>query len=545
MKILFSSILFILSSVVLAQNKRGLAYGFHSSNDIQALTPSVSWWYNWAVAPDADVADNFQNYSYEYIPMAWDKNFDENRLRNFLSNHPETKYLLGYNEPNFLEQANMTPAEAASLWPILEAIADDYNLELVSPAVNFCGDCVPCDDCVDDQGNKVDTYTSPFDYLDDFFELCVGCRVDHVAVHAYVDTIEALDWYINQFKKYNRPIWVTEFAGWENDNDISTPEDQINYLISAVDFLESEDQVFRYAWFIGRYKEDSNPFPYINILADDGELTELGEAYIKMPTHDPETIIDTPALIEAEYYTTMNGIYLEKTEDNTGFADVSFIDQNDWLTYRINVPSTTSYPINFRISSNQAASLNVLVDDVQLFTQEITNNNSLQNFSTFNNTIELTEGEHTIKLEANTSGFRINWFQIGDLSTNNDNVNENNNENFVDNPTEDSNEENSDQNSNDNLNEENINSSNEDLDSIINEVDGFNIYPNPFNNNVTIMVPNTERYTISVYSISGRRIVTTSFLNETIIDMSALSSGIYLARISNDKETFIRKIIKN
>jgi len=251
--------------------------------------------------------------------------------------------LLAFNEPNFLEQANMTPSEVVAIWPTIEQIADDFNLEIVSPAVNFCGECVTENDT---------NYTSPFDYLDDFFEQCPNCRVDHIAVHSYMNTIEALSWYINEFKKYNRPIWVTEFAGWEENGNIESVEDQINYMISAVDYLESESSVFRYSWFIGR-NNGINNYPYIDILDNDGALTQLGETYKKMPTHNAEISINIPAQIEAENYTFMNGVFLEKTEDTTGFANVSYIDQGDWLTYNITVPETASYPISFRIASNE------------------------------------------------------------------------------------------------------------------------------------------------------------------------------------------------
>src|SRR6188768_2883377 len=32
--------------------KRGVAYGHHSVDDLTALSPGVSWWYNWDFRPD-------------------------------------------------------------------------------------------------------------------------------------------------------------------------------------------------------------------------------------------------------------------------------------------------------------------------------------------------------------------------------------------------------------------------------------------------------------------------------------------------------------
>ncbi len=271
--ILFVAIIFFVNALSFGQNKRGIAYGHHSPNDLAALSPEVSWWYNWSETPESSVADVFQNYEFEFVPMIWNGNFNETKLRDFLANHPETKYVLAFNEPNFVHQANMTPSQVAAIWPTLESIADDFNLEIVGPAVNFC------DVCVSENGTK---YQDPFDYLDAFFDACVGCRVDHIAVHSYMNNIGALSWFIGEFKKYEKPIWLTEFAGWESNGTINNVNDQISFMIGAVDFLEADPDVFRYSWFIGRGDGISN-YPYIDILGADGTLTALGEFYKQMP----------------------------------------------------------------------------------------------------------------------------------------------------------------------------------------------------------------------------------------------------------------------
>lgn len=488
----FALIFFSLICLTSYSQKRGLAYGFHSYEDIDALGSEISWWYNWSEAPEETVSENYSAYNYEFVPMTWNSNFNEEKLRDFLSKHPETKYLLAFNEPNFLEQANMTPSQVAAIWPTIEKIANDYNLEIVGPAVNFCGNCVT-------ENNT--NYTSPFEYLDDFFEICENCKVDHIAVHVYMNTIEATSWFIGEFKnRYNKPIWVTEFAGWEDNDVITASDNQINYMISAVDYFESESSVFRYSWFIGRTNNGYDSYPYIDILENKGTLTPLGEAYKKMPTHSPYTITTIPALIEAENYTTMHGIFLEKTEDQTGFANVGYIDEGDWLTYKIKVLETESFPISFRIASNKSSSMKVLVDDIEQFTQNITDNGGEQNWSTFNNIIQLDKGEHILKLEANTNGFNINWLQIGDTSLS-----------VVDN---------------------------------LNIANAFSIYPNPFNSNIFIESTNIETYTIKIHDITGKKILKTSFNNKTNIDLSALNSGMYIAVIEGKNKRATHKLIK-
>ena len=44
----------------------------------------------------------------DYTPMAWGLNFNEHNMRQYLDNNPNVKYLLGFNEPTHLNQANLT-----------------------------------------------------------------------------------------------------------------------------------------------------------------------------------------------------------------------------------------------------------------------------------------------------------------------------------------------------------------------------------------------------------------------------------------------------
>jgi hypothetical protein len=384
--------------------KRGLAYGYNSPQDLAVLSPTVSWWYNWSVEPESTVSDVYGNYGFEFVPMAWNGNFNETQLRGFLANHPGTKYLLAFNEPNFLAQANMTPTQAAAQWPRLEAIATQYNLKIISPAVNYCGSCV--------QENGT-TYTDPFKYLDDFFSACPTCRVDYIATHCYMNNVSALQWYIGQYKKYGKPLWLTEFAGWEPNGTIKTLDDQISFMIGSVDYLETDTSVFRYSWFIGR-GSGINTYPFIDILGANGQLTALGDVYKQMPVHNAGLVAQVPGTIQCENYNSMSGILLQKTSDVSGFANVGYIEAGDWLEYKINVASSANYDFRFRFASTKASSINVLVDGVFMFTQIFPNTNGWQNWETAINKINLTPGLHTLRLQALSDGFNLNWIHIGD-----------------------------------------------------------------------------------------------------------------------------------
>jgi hypothetical protein len=248
--------------------KRGVAYGHHSVDDFGVLSKGVSFWYNWDFRPDEALRDGaYLEHDVEYVPMIWGKATDREAAQ---SSIPEdARYLLGFNEPNFGSQANISATEAAALWPDLEAIARAKGLSLVSPAVNFCGG-----DCQD---------TDPFHYLDEFFGACSGCKVDAIAVHIYVGCSPAGDnkaeWLINHVETYkerfDKPLWLTEFAC---DSAKSLDEQQV-FLEDAVEYLESEPRIERYAWFAGRADNVS----FVDLLGPSGELTSLGRAYVNAP----------------------------------------------------------------------------------------------------------------------------------------------------------------------------------------------------------------------------------------------------------------------
>jgi hypothetical protein len=248
--------------------KRGVAYGYHSEADMQALSPGVSWWYNWATQPDAAVRSGaYLDLGVEYVPMIWGGSFD---VGTAVSQIPaEAEFLLGFNEPNFYAQANLSAADAASLWPQVEQIASQRGLTLVSPAVNFCGG--GCHD------------TDPFNYLHEFFDQCTGCQVAAIAIHIYVGCNAGGDnhaqWLINHVETYKseftEPLWLTEFAC----DDAATMEEQRQFMVDAVTYLENEPRIARYAWFAGRADNMQN----VDLLGADGQLTVLGDTYVSLP----------------------------------------------------------------------------------------------------------------------------------------------------------------------------------------------------------------------------------------------------------------------
>ena len=488
-------VLLFVSTMVSGQtrsSKRGIAYGYHTEADMAIVSKGLSWWYNWYYQPESMVSATYSNYNMDFVPMAWGKSFDETGMRAYYASHPNVKYLLGFNEPNFLSQANMKPSEAAAAWPKLEKIAKDCGLKIVGPAVNYSGDPV--------QENGV-SYSNPFTYLDAFFAACPNCQVDYIAVHNYMCYSGALSDYINQFKKYGKPIWLTEFACWDQQN--ITLYMQKGLVLGALDYLESEPMVFRYAWFNGNR---TGGYPYLNLYdSQSGKLTELGQLYVNYnPMHDPNYYTPIPARIEAENYSSMSGISLEATSDVSGIANVGWIDAGDWLEYNLDVPSSDNYTFYFRISANAATSFELRENGTTLKTVQVASSGGWQNWNTIQTSLQLTSGKHKIQVYTPKGMFNLNWLELT----------QNGQTTLIDQPS----------------------------------LEGMRVYPNPVTEKLFVETGDKDGKTsISVFDISGQTIFTKTYselepLKE--IDFSSFKNGTYVVRIQNNNKTHNQLVIK-
>lgn len=241
--------------------KRGVAYNAMTPADWRTLSPNVVWFYSWSAQAEPPAIAQDTNALHHFVPMLWGKS---QLAQVSLGSLPASSFVLGFNEPNYGAQANLTPNAAAELWPSVEAIAKAQNMNIVAPAVNYCGGSC--------------TVASPFDWLDAFLAACPNCRIDAIAVHVYMCNPNDVQSYLTQFEtRYNKPLWVTEFACLDTTNPNAA--DELTYMAAVVAMLEADPMVHRYAWFTGRDPAQSA----VDLLGADGVLTPLGQAYISLP----------------------------------------------------------------------------------------------------------------------------------------------------------------------------------------------------------------------------------------------------------------------
>ena len=118
----------------------------------------ASWYYNWSPTNASMPGPS----GVEFVPMIWGA--DAVNDRTLATAKAEGDVLLGFNEPDLGEQANMTVERALELWPRLEAT----GMRLGSPAVAWGGA---------DAGGWLDRFMTGAKEG--------GYRVDFIALHWY------------------------------------------------------------------------------------------------------------------------------------------------------------------------------------------------------------------------------------------------------------------------------------------------------------------------------------------------------------------------
>jgi Glycosyl hydrolase catalytic core len=252
--------------------KRGIAYDLADPADFAALSPGVSWWYNWSTQPNTSAPTNYlTQYQMDFYPMIWGANYDVNAVETYLLANPTIKYLLVMNEPNLTSQSNLTPQQAAGLWPDFEAISAKTGVKIVGPAITW---------------GTMPNYTDPVEWLDAFYAAYEAAnnnqqpQIDYIAFHWYD---YGLSGQLDRLTKYGKPFWVTEFANWHSQNDgaqITTLAEQEMQMTDMVNTCETRTDVFRYAWFTGRVSPDPH---FSSLLGASGQLTGLGQLYLTLP----------------------------------------------------------------------------------------------------------------------------------------------------------------------------------------------------------------------------------------------------------------------
>jgi len=79
----------------------------------------------------------------------------------------------------------------------------------------------------------------------------------------------------------------------------------------------------------------------------------------------------------------------------------------------------------------------------------------------------------------------------------------------------------------------------------INHSSDLKIYPNPTKDNITIETNLNNEQRLEIINLIGQTVYTTNINNKkTLINTSAFANGVYILKLSSDKETVVRKFVK-
>ncbi|GAT67849.1 glycosyl hydrolase [Planomonospora sphaerica] len=220
----------------------------------------ASWYYTWATHHDGITAP----VSARFVPMV--RAASDVNATALAQAEAAGPYLLGFNEPDLAEQANMSVEEALALWPRLM----DAGRILGSPAVAYGGD-------------------TPGGWLDRFMAGAAerGYRVDFIALHWYGGdfrteaAVARLKSYLQAVhRRYRKPIWLTEYALIDFSRGTRFPSDaqQAAFVTAANRMLASLPYVQRHAWFGLPATENG---PGSGLFRADGTPTLAGRAFQK------------------------------------------------------------------------------------------------------------------------------------------------------------------------------------------------------------------------------------------------------------------------
>lgn len=142
--------------------------------------------------------------------------------------------------------------------------------------------------------------------------------------------------------------------------------------------------------------------------------------YVRVYKQAACPVTTLPGKIEAESYCQMNGVQTENTTDAGGGQNVGYIDTNDWMAYKINVPSTGTYTVQYRVASANGGGnirLEKLGGGTIFGTISVPSTGGWQNWQTISHNVQLTAGQQDIAVTAASGGFNINWVSISPASS--------------------------------------------------------------------------------------------------------------------------------
>lgn len=317
--LLTGAVVLLFASRTVAQDvKRGIGGGGIEL----ANAANARWYYNWGNTPPAEVTSGA--FSGEWVPMIWSANSGsiQGKIDTILgyASNLGVDHVLGFNEPDRAEQANMTVADSIALWDIMDDQFSSAGIKLVSPAAD--------QDWMDDFMNQANALNLTVDAVALHWYGTPNINNPTATANGFLSRVDSL------YSRYNKPIWITEFAGMDwGVNDI-TSEQLIAFneafLAVVVPGLESRSYVERYAWWqFGRRDVPGEENDTLLIQESEGlwSPTGIGDQYVPSYREGEQHNLSGTNPGETNYY-LRGGNLVNASGPSVTVASVDAVDGN-------------------------------------------------------------------------------------------------------------------------------------------------------------------------------------------------------------------------
>lgn len=217
--------------------KRGLAY--NDATLCSTFSGKASWAYNWASSSGGDLPDGIK-----YVPMAWTKNEDAQTWLGLVDEAVAagSDAVMGFNEPDHVSQANMSPDVACTNWEsYMNPIASSHpDVTILGPSVTNAGN---------DENMGLQ-------WLQKFQDVCPQAVWHAANIHFYdiyqegegeAGTVGRFEAQVKKAaEQTGKKVWVTEFGL----NPGATQEQAAKFLAGVLEFMDGSDLVEGYSYFM-------------------------------------------------------------------------------------------------------------------------------------------------------------------------------------------------------------------------------------------------------------------------------------------------------
>ena len=387
--------------------KRGVSFSWQMDADFDLLGPVVSWSYNWANTYASTQEAKYQQYGIQFVPMCWNNNYSPEAIAAYYTAHSEKQnYLLGYNEPNLVDQANMTPTQAAEKWADVVAVAKNSNARLISPAMNW---------------GTLPGYSNGVQWLQEFFTKVNPNDIYGIAVHIYMNSAKAALGDLQRYKVFGKPLWLTEFCAWDGTSSSAA---QVQFMTQCLNALEQDPDLERYAWFIPRGGYATEAEPYMSLLTKTNPpvLTERGVVFVNMSSFDKEAVYPCGKRIPAEHYRacsvdeSYSSPLIAICTDANGILQIDGLALNQWMDYQIKVLKGVKH-FQIRYSATRDSEITVYKVDANgnetpLLAVDMPTTGGKSNWQTLAVDFTPEAGTQVLRLKCTKGLPRINWFKL-------------------------------------------------------------------------------------------------------------------------------------